>query len=61
MLAVEQLPASSNASSVLRRELCRHGERVVDEREEEHEVEPLCVRRIVDAYGERLGDDRSEQ
>lgn len=59
--AGEQLPASANASSILRRELCRHGERIVYEREEEHEVEPLCVRRIVDAYGERFGDDRSEQ
>ena len=61
MLAGEQLLACSDASPILRGQLGSESEWITDQREEKHEVETLCCRRIIDRDGEGFGDDSSEE
>jgi hypothetical protein len=61
MLASEQLLACSDAAPILRGQLGSESEWIADQREEKHEVDTLCCRRIIDRDGEGFGHDSSEQ
>ena len=61
VLGVDELLARSQPAPIGVRQQVGQRERIVDEREQEHEVESLRIRDVIDTDRQCLADDRAEQ